>query len=175
MGRSRVPPFALGLQSAIVSTAQVAAGSPSVQTIQSFDGQPVQVGVHLRWSFAPELGFPPGCFWLSRRVATGDVAGKPIAPPAAVAGVMATQAANTSASPTALDALAYWNPSAGQPVRLMRADPRRGALLLERACPEPICRRSVTLLLWRLLFDVAGRLWRQAARPFRWIGDHVPR
>jgi hypothetical protein len=88
---------------------------------------------------------------------------------------MATQAANTSASPTALDALAYWNPSAGQPVRLMRADPRRGALLLERACPEPICRRSMTLLLWRLLFDVAGRLWRQAARPFRWIGDHVPR
>jgi hypothetical protein len=40
---------------------------------QTFDGQPMQPGTHLRWSFAPELGFPPGGFWLCRRiVGTGD-------------------------------------------------------------------------------------------------------
>jgi hypothetical protein len=35
----------------------------------TFDGQPMQPGVHLRWGFAPELGFPPGGFWLCRRIA----------------------------------------------------------------------------------------------------------
>lgn len=34
----------------------------------TFDGQPMQPGIHLRWSFLPELGFPPGAFWLCRRV-----------------------------------------------------------------------------------------------------------
>lgn len=37
---------------------------------ETFDGQPMQPGIHLRWSFRPELGFPPGGFWLCRRVAT---------------------------------------------------------------------------------------------------------
>jgi hypothetical protein len=36
---------------------------------QTFDGQAMQPGIHLRWSFTPELGFPPGGFWLCRRVA----------------------------------------------------------------------------------------------------------
>lgn len=36
---------------------------------ETFDGQPMQPGIHLRWSFTPELGFPPGAFWLCRRVA----------------------------------------------------------------------------------------------------------
>lgn len=31
------------------------------------DGQPKQRGLHLRWSFAPQLGFPPGGFWLCRK------------------------------------------------------------------------------------------------------------
>lgn len=35
----------------------------------SFDGQPTQPGVHLRWSFLAALGFPPGGFWLCRRAA----------------------------------------------------------------------------------------------------------
>jgi hypothetical protein len=34
----------------------------------TFDGQPMQVGVHLRWAFAPELGFPRNGFRLCRRV-----------------------------------------------------------------------------------------------------------
>jgi hypothetical protein len=33
----------------------------------TFDGQPMQAGWHFRWSFVPELGFPPGGFWLCRR------------------------------------------------------------------------------------------------------------
>jgi hypothetical protein len=36
----------------------------------TFDGQKMQAGTHLRWAFAPELGFPPGGFWLLRRLAT---------------------------------------------------------------------------------------------------------
>jgi hypothetical protein len=36
---------------------------------ETFDGQAMQPGIHLRWSFTPELGFPPGDFWLCRRIA----------------------------------------------------------------------------------------------------------
>jgi hypothetical protein len=32
----------------------------------------MQAGVHLRWSFVAALGFPPGGFWLCRRVATDE-------------------------------------------------------------------------------------------------------
>lgn len=46
----------LGLQGGIAN------GSES-----TFDGQPMQPGVHLRWSFLAALGFPPGGFWLCRR------------------------------------------------------------------------------------------------------------
>jgi hypothetical protein len=35
----------------------------------TFDGQPMQKGVHLRWTFLAALGFPPGGFWLCRRAA----------------------------------------------------------------------------------------------------------
>src|SRR5258708_1117396 len=33
----------------------------------TFEGQPMQRGTHLRWGFAPELGFPPNAFWLCVR------------------------------------------------------------------------------------------------------------
>jgi hypothetical protein len=39
---------------------------------QTFDGQPMQPGVHLHWSFLAALGFPPGGFWLCRRAAKPD-------------------------------------------------------------------------------------------------------
>src|SRR6478672_11265595 len=45
----------------------------------TFDDQPMQAGTHLRWAFAPELGFPPGGFQLCRRVARPD--DPPIRPP----------------------------------------------------------------------------------------------
>lgn len=61
----------LGLQAAIANGSE-----------PSFDGQPMQVGIHLRWSFLPELGFPPGGFWLCRRVAQKGE--RRIAPPSHV-------------------------------------------------------------------------------------------
>ncbi len=51
----------LGLQAGIASGAEA-----------TFDGQPMQRGTHLRWGFSPELGFPPGGFWLCRRVIKGE-------------------------------------------------------------------------------------------------------
>jgi hypothetical protein len=53
-----MPNVVLGLQGG------VATGSET-----TFDGQPMQSGLHLRWSFAPELGFPQNGFRLCRRVA----------------------------------------------------------------------------------------------------------
>jgi hypothetical protein len=41
-------------------------------TEASFDGQPVPRGIHLRWSFLPLLGFPPGGFRLCRRLTAQD-------------------------------------------------------------------------------------------------------
>jgi hypothetical protein len=46
----------LGLQGGVASGSET-----------TFDGQPMQPGVHLRWGIQPELGFPPGGFWLCRR------------------------------------------------------------------------------------------------------------
>ncbi len=53
-----MPNVVLGLQGG------VATGSEP-----TFDGQPMQSGIQLRWGFAPELGFPQNGFWLCRRVA----------------------------------------------------------------------------------------------------------
>ncbi len=73
----------------------VASGSEA-----TFDGQPMQKGIHLRWSFLAALGFPPGGFWLCRRVAQKGE--KQIPPPpagsATVAGADATNAVAASAS-----------------------------------------------------------------------------
>lgn len=44
-------------------------GGRAIGSEATFDGQQMQAGVHLRWSFSPELGFPPGGFRLCRRVA----------------------------------------------------------------------------------------------------------
>jgi DNA-binding CsgD family transcriptional regulator len=62
----------LGLQTAIADGSE-----------PTFDGQPMQAGTHLRWAFAPELGFPPGAFWLCRRSLRESRCG-PGAPPVAV-------------------------------------------------------------------------------------------
>jgi hypothetical protein len=52
-----VPNIVLGLQGGIANGSE-----------PTFDGQPMQPGIHLRWSFLPELGFPQRGFWLCRRV-----------------------------------------------------------------------------------------------------------
>ena len=55
----------------------------------------MQPGIHLRWSFQPELGFPPGGFWLCRRAVTDDRA--TYVPPAAYKELIAQ--ANAVAAP----------------------------------------------------------------------------
>jgi hypothetical protein len=86
-------PFSvLGLQAAIADGAE-----------QTFDGQPMQAGTHLRWSFAPELGFPPGAFWLARREALGDKG--PIEPPEAVSVAIRGQGAKQPTDPNGLGRL----------------------------------------------------------------------
>ena len=57
----------------------------------TFDGQPMQTGTHLRWSFLAALGFPPGGFWLCRRAA--EDSDKRIPPPP-------TQGCNEQQQPT---------------------------------------------------------------------------
>jgi hypothetical protein len=56
----------------------------------TFDGQPMEKGVHLRWSFLAALGFPPGGFWLCRREAKEDE--KQIPPPPSVANLRTSAA-----------------------------------------------------------------------------------
>jgi hypothetical protein len=66
----------------------------------TFDGQPMQKGTHLRWSFLAALGFPPGGFWLCRRIAKEGEKQLP-PPPAATstaAGAIATNAVAATSS-----------------------------------------------------------------------------
>jgi hypothetical protein len=69
---SVLPLSVLGVQGAVADGSE-----------PTFDGQRMQVGTHLRWAFAPELGFPPGAFWLARRAASDERCGTN-APPVAV-------------------------------------------------------------------------------------------
>ena len=62
-------------------------------------------------------------------------------------------------------------------VRLLRHDPARRALLIERARPGDDASRLPEPDAIRVAVAAAKRFWRPAVRgsPFRWIGDHVPR
>jgi streptomycin 6-kinase len=71
------------------------------------------------------------------------------------------------------DALALW--AGDGAVRLLRRDARRRAILVERARPGSDLARVDEDEATAIAVDVATRLWRPAAAPFRWIGDHVPR
>ncbi len=59
-------------------------------------------------------------------------------------------------------------------VRLLRSDPSRRALLQERAQPGTDLSELPEEHAVAAAVDVGRRLWRPAAAPFRWIGDHVP-
>lgn len=69
------------------------------------------------------------------------------------------------------DALELWGGDGA--ARLLRADRPRRALLLERLLPgtDIAARPDAT----GIAVEVGLRLWRPADKPFRWIGDHVPR
>jgi streptomycin 6-kinase len=71
------------------------------------------------------------------------------------------------------DALELWNGDGA--VRLLRRDRPRRALLLERARPGTDISRLPEDEATAIAVEVGSRLWRPAAEPFRWIGDHVPR
>jgi hypothetical protein len=74
-----MPLSVLGLQAAVADGSE-----------PTFDGQPMQAGTHMRWAFAPELGFPPGAFWLFRRPLRDTGCG-PDVPPLAVSEAIASQ------------------------------------------------------------------------------------
>lgn len=71
------------------------------------------------------------------------------------------------------DALELW--AGNGAVRLLRVDRLRHALLLERAKPGTDLSVVADAPATEIAVDVASRLWRPAAAPFQWIGDHVPR
>jgi streptomycin 6-kinase len=71
------------------------------------------------------------------------------------------------------EALALWG-GAGA-VRRLRHDKARRALLLERARPAEDLSGLPEEEATAIAVETGLRLWRPAAEPFRWIGDHVPR
>ncbi len=71
------------------------------------------------------------------------------------------------------DALELW--AGNGAVRLLQVDRSRCALLLERARPGSDLAALDDAAATTIAVDVAGRLWRPAAAPYRWIADHVPR
>ena len=70
------------------------------------------------------------------------------------------------------DALALWDGDGA--VRLLRRDPERRTLLLARARPGTDLSKLPEDEATAIAVAVGLRLWRPAAAPFRWIGDHVP-
>jgi streptomycin 6-kinase len=60
-------------------------------------------------------------------------------------------------------------------VRLLRRDAGSRALLEERALPGSDISELPEHEATAIAVDVAAKLWRRAAEPFRRIGDHVPR
>jgi streptomycin 6-kinase len=69
-------------------------------------------------------------------------------------------------------ALELW--SGDGAVRALRRDPARRAILMERLRPGTDLAGMEEDRATAIAVDVARRLWRPAAAPFRWIGDHVP-
>jgi streptomycin 6-kinase len=71
------------------------------------------------------------------------------------------------------DALALW--AGDGAVRLLRHDRERRVFLMERVRPGTDISKLPEDEATAIAVDVGLRLWKPAAKPFRWIGDHVPR
>jgi len=93
--------------------------------------------------------------------------------PAGSAAVLKVTPLEDDESDEEAEALELWGGEGA--ARLLRRDRSRRVLLLERAQPGD----DLALLdedeATRIAVSTALRLWRPAAAPFRWIGDHVPR
>ncbi len=70
------------------------------------------------------------------------------------------------------DGLALW--AGDGAVRLLRHDRERRVFLMERARPGTDISKLPEDEATAIAVDVGLRLWKPAAEPFRWIGDHVP-
>lgn len=71
------------------------------------------------------------------------------------------------------DALELWGGDGA--VRLLRRDRERRALLIERARPGDDLATLPEEGATSVAVEVGLQLWRPAAEPFRWTGDHIPR
>jgi len=93
--------------------------------------------------------------------------------PAGDEAVLKVTPAEDDESDEEADALELWNGDGA--VRLLWRDRARRALLLERARPGSDISQLPEEEATAIAVEVGLRLWRPAAVPFRWIGDHVPR
>ena len=71
------------------------------------------------------------------------------------------------------DALAAWHGDGA--IRLLRHDPARRVLLMERARPGTDIAELPEDEATAIAVAVGLRLWKPAGEPFRWIGDHISR
>jgi streptomycin 6-kinase len=124
-------------------------------------GRAAELSHDLARAWGLDLGEPFGLSRHSLVAPAGDAAVLKLVPP------------EDDESNEEADALALWNGDGA--VWLLRHDPGRRALLLERALPGD----DLSLLpedeATAAIVQVALRLWRPAGEPFRWIGDLVPR
>jgi streptomycin 6-kinase len=93
--------------------------------------------------------------------------------PAGEDAVLKVTPAEDDESDEEADALAFWDGDGA--VRLLRRDRERRALLIERARPGTDIAGLPDDEATAVAVAVGQRLWKPAAEPFRWIGDHVPR
>ena len=93
--------------------------------------------------------------------------------PAGDGAVLKVTPAEDDESDEEADALELWGGDGA--VRLLRRDRGRRALLIERARPGDDISGLPEDEATAVAVAVGTRLWRPAAEPFRWIGDHVPR
>ncbi len=93
--------------------------------------------------------------------------------PAGDDAVLKVRSAEDDESDEEAEALGLWGGDGA--VRLLRSDPERRALLLERARPGTDISGLPEAEATAVAVEVAQLLWRPAGTPFRWIGDRVPR
>jgi streptomycin 6-kinase len=113
--------------------------------------------VAAEWGVA--LGEPFALAQYSYVAAAGDTAVLKVTPP------------EDDESDEEAEALQLW--AGNGAVRLLRRDRSRRALLIERAGDDisNLAEEEAT----RIAVATGLKLWRPAAEPFRWIGDHVPK